>query len=105
VGLIAFLIGIVVSTVLIYFITKLLGEKEGIKTALLTSIVGSIVFGIVHFIFGNGLIASGLGGIIWLISLKKLYSTGWIKAILIAVVIWIFLSVITTFLPTFPRPF
>lgn len=94
-----------VSTLLIFIITKLLGEKEGIKTALLAAIVGSIVFGIIHFIFGNGLIAAGLGGIIWLISLKKLYSTGWIKAVLIAFVIWISLSIITTFLPILPRPF
>lgn len=105
VGIIAFFIGLVVSTVLIYIITKLLGEEEGIKTAFLASILGAIVFGIIHFIFGNGIVASGIGGIIWLIALKKLYNTEWIKAILIVISIWIVMSIITSVLPVFPRPF
>lgn len=104
-GIIAFFIGLVVSTVLIYIITKLLGEEEGIKTAFLASILGAIVFGIIHFIFGNGIVASGIGGIIWLIALKKLYNTEWIKAILIVISIWIVMSIITSVLPVFPRPF
>jgi hypothetical protein len=104
-GIISFLIGLAISTVLIYIVTKLLGEKEGIKTALLAALLGSIMFGIVSFIFGNGIIAAAIGGIIWLVSLKWLYSTGWLKAILIAVVLWIVVSFVGLFLPTFPSPF
>lgn len=104
-GIISFLIGLAISTVLIYIVTKLLGEKEGIKTALLAALLGSIMFGIVNFIFGNGIIAAAIGGIIWLVSLKWLYSTGWLKAILIAVVLWIVVSFVGLFLPTFPSPF
>lgn len=99
------MIGLVVSTLLIYVVTKLLGEKEGIKTAFFAALLGSIMFGIVSYIFGNGVFAAAVGGIVWLISLKWLYSSRWLKAILIAVVIWIVVSVVGIFLPTFPNPF
>ena len=82
-----------------------MGEKEGFKTALLAALLGCIMFGIVTYVFGYGFIAAAIGGIIWLISLKWLYSTGWLKAILIAVVIWIVVSIVGIFLPTFPNPF
>ncbi len=104
-GIIGFLIGLAISTILIYVVTKLLGEKEGIKTALLAALLGSIMFGIVNYIFGNGIIAAAIGGIIWLVALKWLYSTGWLKAIIIAVVLWILVSIVGIFLPTFPSPF
>lgn len=104
-GIISFLIGLAVSTILIYIVTKLLGEKEGVKIAFFAALLGSIMFGIVHYIFGNGVIAAAVGGIIWLISLKWLYSTGWLKAILIAVVLWIVISIVGVFLPIFPNPF
>ena len=104
-GIISFLIGLAISTILIYIVTKLLGEKEGLKIALLAALLGSIMFGIVSFIFGNGIIAAAIGGIIWLVALKWLYSTGWLKAILIAVVLWIVISIVGVFLPTFPNPF
>jgi hypothetical protein len=104
-GILSFLIGLAISTFLIYVVTKLMGEKEGLKTAFFAALLGSIMFGIVAYIFGNGFFAAAIGGIIWLISLKWLYSTGWLKAILIAVVIWIVVSIVGIFLPTFPNPF
>jgi len=82
-----------------------MGEKEGLKTAFFAALLGSIMFGIVTYVFGYGFIAAAIGGIIWLISLKWLYNTGWLKAILIAVVIWIVVSIVGIFLPTFPNPF
>ena len=104
-GILGFLIGLVISTFLIYVVTKLMGEKEGFKTAFFAALLGSIMFGIVSYVFGYGFLAAAIGSIIWLISLKWLYSTGWLKAILIAVVIWIVVSIVGVFLPTFPNPF
>ncbi|HEU5120475.1 MAG TPA: hypothetical protein VFT71_05770 [Candidatus Nitrosocosmicus sp.] len=104
-GIISFLIGLAISTILIYIVTKLLGEKEGLKIALLAALLGSIMFGIISYIFGNGIIAAAIGGTIWLVALKWLYSTGWLKATLIAVVLWIIVSIVGVFLPTFPNPF
>jgi hypothetical protein len=103
-GIISFLIGLVISTGLIYIITKLLGEREGIKTAFFAAIIGSIVFGITHFLFGNGIIAAFIGGVIWLFSLKWLYDIGWIKSIMIAIIVWIAASIIGVLLPTSPGP-
>jgi hypothetical protein len=82
-----------------------MGEKEGFKTAFFAALLGSIMFGIVSYVFGYGFLAAAIGSIIWLISLKWLYSTGWLKAILIAVVIWIVVSIFGIFLPTFTNPF
>ena len=104
-GIISFLIGLAISTILIYIVTKLLGEKEGLKIALLAALLGSIMFGIISYIFGNGIIAAAIGGLIWLVALKWLYSTGWLKSILIAAVLWIIVSIVGVFLPTFPNPF
>lgn len=104
-GVISFLIGLAISTILIYIVTKLLGEKEGFKVALLAAFLGSVMFGVVAFIFGNGVIAAAVGGAIWLVALKWLYNTSWLKAILIAVVLWIVVAIVGVFLPTFPNPF
>lgn len=104
-GIISFLIGLTISTIIIYIVTKLLGEKEGIKTAFFAALLGSIMFGVVHFMFGSGLLAAAIGGIIWLLALKWLYSTGWLKAILLAIGIWIVVSIVGILLPTFPNPF
>ena len=81
-----------------------MGEKEGFKTAFFAALLGSVMFGIVTYILGNGAIAAAISSI-WLISLKWLYSAGWLKAILIAVVISIVVSIVGIFLPTFPNPF
>jgi hypothetical protein len=45
-----------------------------------------------------------VGGIVWLLALKSLYRIGWLKAIAIAVLVWIAASVIGNFLPTLEGP-
>ena len=50
--------GLVISTFLIYIVTKLMGEKEGFKTAFFAALLGSVMFGIVAYILGNGAIAA-----------------------------------------------
>jgi hypothetical protein len=58
----------------------------------------------VYFIFGNGLIAAVVDGIIWLIALRALYNIGWLKAFIIAVIVWIAATIIGFLLPTVPGP-
>jgi len=70
VGVIVFVIGLIVSTIIIYIVTRLFGEKEGIRRAFITAIIGAIIFGIAHFLLGNGLLAATIGGIIWLLALS-----------------------------------
>jgi hypothetical protein len=101
---ISFVIGLVISTVVIYIVTKLFGEKEGIGRAFLTAIIGSIAYSVVYFLLGNGWLAAIVGGIVWLIALRALYDIGWLKALAIAVIIWIAATVVGLLLPTAPGP-
>jgi hypothetical protein len=99
-----FIAGLVISTIIIYITTKLFGQKEGIGRAFVTALIGTLIYFVVYYIFGNGLISALVGGIIWLIALKVLYNIGWFKAFVIAVVVWISATVIGFLLPTVPGP-
>ena len=57
---------------------------------------------VAYYIFGNGLISSLVGGVIWLVALKVFYNIEWFKAFMIAVVVWISATVIEFLLPTVP---
>lgn len=99
-----FVIGLLISTVIIYVVTKLFGEKEGIKHALAAAFTGWAVYSVVYFIFGHGFLAAVTGGIVWLFALKALYSFGWIRAFIIALIIWIISGLIGLIVPTGPGP-
>jgi hypothetical protein len=99
-----FIVGLVISTIIIYITTKLFGQKEGIGRAFVTALIGMLIYFVAYYILGNGLISALVGGIIWLIALKVLYNIGWFKAFAIAVVVWISATVIGFLLPTVPGP-
>jgi hypothetical protein len=103
-SIVHFIIGLIISSIIIFIVTKLFGEKEGIKTAFVTAIIGSIIYGITYFLFGSGLLAAIVGGIAWLLSLKWLYRIGWLKSIVVAVIIWVITSIVGILLPTAPGP-
>jgi hypothetical protein len=94
-GLIIFVIGVIISSVIIYIVTKLFGEKEGIKTAIITALIGAIVYSIV---------AAIAGGFVWLLTLKALYDIGWLKAFVVALIVWIAAAIAGILLPTAPGP-
>jgi L-lactate permease len=102
--ILTFVLSWVVSAVIIYFVTKFLGEKKGIGTAFLAALVGTVVYILASMFLGNGLIASVVGGIVWLIALGFLYQIGWLKAFLTAIIIWLVAFVIGYFLPTLMGP-
>jgi len=97
--LIGFLISLVVSAIIIYAVTALFGENEGAGTALAAALVGAIIYGLAYFFLGNGLLAAVLGGIGWVIALGGLYDIGWLKAAVIAIIIWLISTVVSWFLP------
>ena len=101
---IIFIIGLIVSTIIIYIVTKLFGEKEGIGRAFITAIIGAIVYSVVYFLFPNGWLAAIIGGIVWLIALRGLYHMGWLKSLVVAAIIWIAATVVGLLLPTVPGP-
>ena len=49
------LIALLVSTVIIYLVTRFMGEKEGLGTALVAAIIGTIVYVLAYLFLGNGL--------------------------------------------------
>ena len=101
---IIFVVELIVSTIIVYVVTRLFGEKEGIGKAFLTAIAGAIVYSASYFFLGNGLIAAIVGGIVWLIALRALYHIGWLKSIGIAVIVWIVAAIVGLLLPTLPGP-
>jgi L-lactate permease len=98
--IITFLIGLVISTIIIFIVTRLFGERESVKIAFITAVIGAVIYTVIYYLLGNGLVAAIVGGIVWLISLKWLYKMGWLKSILVAVIIWI----IVVLLPTASGP-
>lgn len=102
--ILVFVIGLAISTIIVYVITKLFGEKEGIGRAFATAIIGSIVYSIVYFLLGNGWLAAIIAGIAWLIALGTLYKMGWLKSFIVAIIIWIVATIVGFLLPTLPGP-
>ncbi len=92
----------IVSTIIIYLVTKLFGETEGILHAAKAAIAGSIIYAIAYFLLGA--LGSIVGGIVWLLALKGLYKIGWGKALVVAIVVWILAGLIGIFLPTLTGP-
>jgi len=73
--------------------------------------VGTVIYTIVYFIYtivyyflGQGLVAAVIGGIFWLLALQHLNKIGWIKSLVIAVVIWLVTSIVGWFLPMLLGP-
>jgi hypothetical protein len=102
--LLSFVVALIISTVIIYVIAKLLGETEGITTAFIAALIGTVVYIIIYYVIGQGWIAAIIAGIVWLLALQKLYTIGWLKSLLIAVVVWIVTTIVGWFLPTLTGP-
>ncbi|HYD03036.1 MAG TPA: hypothetical protein VEC16_01940 [Alphaproteobacteria bacterium] len=102
--LISFIVSLVISAVIIFLAAKLFGEKEGFGTAILAALIGTVIYSIVIYFLGVGWIAALIGAVAWLIALGSLYEIGWLKSLAIAVVIWIFMAIVSLALPTTPVP-
>jgi len=103
---IVFFISLVISAIIIYAVTKIFGEKEGFGTALMTAFIGAIIYAVTYYFLRPelGWLASLIGGIAWLIALGFLYSIGWLKALGIALIVWIIAAIVSFVLPTVIGP-
>jgi Na+/melibiose symporter-like transporter len=97
--LLSFVVALIISTVIIYYIAKWFGAKDSLTTAVLAALIGTAVYTLFYYVLGQGLIAAFIAGIVWLLTLQKLYTIGWLRALVIAVVIWIVTSLAGLFLP------
>lgn len=102
--IIGFLISLVISAIIIYVATKLFGETEGFGTAILTALIGAVIFSLASYLLGAGLLAALIGGLAWLIALGSMYNMGWLKSFVVAVIIWIFAAIVSWILPTVSGP-
>jgi hypothetical protein len=104
--IIVFLLSLVISALIIYVVKKIFGEKEGFGTALLAAFIGAIIYAAAYYFLRPelGWLASLIGGIAWLIALRFLYSIGWLKALGLAIIIWIIAVIVSFFLPTVTGP-
>jgi len=89
-----------VSTIIIYVITKVFDEKEGIGTAILAALAGAVIYALAYYLLGHGVLAALVAGFVWLLALKGLYSMGWWKALGVAIVVWIVAFLVGFILPT-----
>jgi hypothetical protein len=99
-----FLIGLIISTIIIFVVTKLLGEREGLETALPAALVGAIIYALAYFFLGHGLFAALIAGFVWLLALGGLYNMSWLKALGVALIVWIVAILVGLFLPTVVGP-
>ena len=97
-------LSVAVSAVIIYVASKLLGQKEGLGRAILSAVIGAAIYGAAYFFIGEHIIASVIGGVVWLLALKGLYDIGWVRALMIAAVVWALATVVGYFLPTLTGP-
>lgn len=98
-----FVVSLVVSTIIIFIVTKLLGETEGLGSAVIVALSGTAVYTLAYFFLGTGLLAAGIGGIAWLVVLGSVYEIGWLKSLLVALIVWIVVTLLS-FLPTVVGP-
>lgn len=103
-SIIVFFISLVVSGLIIYLVTKMFGEREGFGTALLTALIGAIIFALTYYFIGTGWIAALISGLAWLIAIGTMYKVGWLKAFFIAVIVWVFAMIVGLILPTVSGP-
>ena len=94
-----FLVALIISTIIIYYVAKFFGAKDSLTTAVLAALIGTAVYTLFYYVLGQGLVAAIIAGIVWLLALQKLYTIGWVRALVIAVFIWIVTSIVGWFLP------
>ncbi len=97
--LLNFIVALIISTVIIYYVAKSFGAKDSLTTAVIAALVGTAVYTIFYSVLGVGLLPALIAGIVWLLVLQKLYTIGWVRALAIAVFIWIVTSIAGWFLP------
>jgi uncharacterized membrane protein YvlD (DUF360 family) len=94
-----FIVALIISTVIIYYVARFFGAKDSLTTALLAALIGTAVYTVFYYVLGQDLLAAFVAGIVWLLALQKLYTIGWFRALIIAVMIWIVTSIVGHFLP------
>ncbi len=100
----SFLLGLIVSSLVIYFVTSIFGRGKGIMTAVVAALSGSAIYTLAFMLLSSGLVSTLAGGVVWLLAIKHFYNVGWLRATIIALGIWILTNFVSIFLPTVAGP-
>ncbi|MDD1685475.1 hypothetical protein [Methanoregula sp.] len=68
--MLTFVVALIISTVIIYYVAKFFGAKDSLTTAVLAALIGTAVYTIFYYVLGQGLLPV----------LQKLYTIGWLRA-------------------------
>jgi len=92
-----FMISFAVSAIIIYLAVNLFDDeqKKGFGTAMEVAFYGSIIFAFASYIAGMWWIIVIMSTIVWLIGLGKLFSIGWLKSTVVAVVTLIMATMVS----------
>lgn len=101
---ILFVVALIISTIIIYVASKIFGQREGIDTALPTALIGTIVYALAYYFLGSGLVAAVLSGFVWLLVLSAMYEMSFLRAIGVAILVWIGAAVVGIYVPTLIGP-
>lgn len=94
-SLIVFFIGLIVGGIGIHVGAKIITGESDFSGAIVTALIGAIVWSIVGFFLGwIPLLGPGLTFLAWLAVIKGRYSGGWINAAAIAFIAWVSVLVI-----------
>ena len=99
-----FLIGLIVSALIIFAVARLFGEREGPLTALASALVGTVIYVAAFYLLGQGFLASVIGGVVWLGALKGLYNMSWLKTGVVALFVWVAAAFVGVVVPTVVGP-
>ncbi len=99
----SFLVSLVVSGIIIYLVTMVLGRSRGIGTAIMTAFTGSVIYALAPIV-PIDFLSSIVAGIAWLFAIRHFYGMGWFRAFITAVVIWFVAGIVSRFLPTLIGP-
>lgn len=99
-----FVIGWIVSSIIIYIVTKIFGQSEGFDTALGAALIGTIIYIIAYYFLGSGLFASVIAGIFWLAALAGMYDMSGLRAIGVAIFVWVGAAFVSLVVPTLVGP-
>lgn len=94
---------LIVSGLVIYFVTLILSRGRGIMTAILTALTGSVIYALAP-VLPTSFLSSVIAGIVWVFAISHFYNVGWLKALILAVVVWFVTGVVSSFLPTLSGP-
>jgi len=78
-----FVAGLVITTVIIYVATHLMGERGDWGRAIVTALIGYLIYYIFYTIVG-GFLGALLGFLVWLWALRSIYRIAWIRSFITA---------------------